>query len=76
VCRAYPKVPEEVVIIRWRIAGNAFLRLLADADSPSAHVPGEDLKTLSHEFIAALVEFTAAGVEGLADTKPKNTKTP
>jgi AcrR family transcriptional regulator len=68
VCRAYPKVPEDVALIRWKIAGNAFLRLLADADSPSAHVAGEDPTTLSEEFIAALVDFTVAGVEGLADS--------
>jgi AcrR family transcriptional regulator len=65
VTRTFPKIPREEILLRWRIASNALLRLLANADAPMAHDIHSNESGISKSYVETLIAFTIDGLEGV-----------
>lgn len=60
--RAYPSASPEHLRRAWRIAAVMLVRLLADADTPGAHLPSDEPSGVSRDFIEAAIQFCADGL--------------
>lgn len=60
--RAYPNASPEHLRRAWRIAAVMLVRMLGDADTPGAHLPGEESDGVSRDFIEAAIQFCADGL--------------
>jgi hypothetical protein len=68
VTRTFPKAPPEDILLRWRIASSALLRLLANADAPMAHDMFSNETGISKSYVETLLAFTIDGLEGVNRT--------
>jgi hypothetical protein len=65
VIRTFPTMPREEILLRWRIASSALLRLLANADAPMAHDMLSNDSGISKSYVQTLLAFTVDGLEGV-----------